>query len=445
MTVSFPNRSVPFRRRLGPRFALALAALALVAASAVAQRVDPATRTITVEPSGGDDTAAVQAALDACVTFGPGCTVHLTEGTFHTQQLVAREFRGTFRGAGQDATVLQPFERFTVSSDEVAVARPPTPENPWPFHVVFIGGDVTVSDLTLRMTGEEPAHPWTLFGLEWTVMAASLTITGEETEATVERVTVEGGPGGFEGVNLINGIYTEGFLPPSDDPDPTVYATPLPMRGTFVIRDSTFRSLGWGTPLFNLTDAQVLIENNRYEGTFSGGDAQDVGRSTVVVRDNVLEDVAIGFEVIQGGQSAPSGPSTFVVHGNEFDGVSAVAVRLSDLENERTIGAVVDGNTFRLDGDAVAVTGSHADGVVVRGNVVRGDGRAFVEIGVAPDEDSAPTPAVGWVIAGNDAAGLSVTDALVTLGSGSDGTIVVCDGAGTVSDEGVANVVACGD
>ena len=46
---------------------------------------------------------------------------------------------------------------------------------------------------------------------------------------------------------------------------------------------------------------------------------------------------------------------------------------------------------------------------------------------------------------GNDGTEASVSDALVTLGPGAEGTIVVCDGAGTVRDEGAASVVACAD
>lgn len=124
----------PSARPLAPFLVLGslalVAALALAPAPAFAQRVDAQTRTIAVAPSGGDDTAAVQAALDACVTFGPGCTVQLEEGTFRTQQLLVHDFHGTFRGAGQDATVLEPFDRFTVSQDEVAIIRPPRPTTP---------------------------------------------------------------------------------------------------------------------------------------------------------------------------------------------------------------------------------------------------------------------------------------------------------------------------
>src|SRR4029453_12344698 len=56
----------------------------------------------TVSPSGGDDTAAVQAALDDCP---PGCVVALEAGTFRIAQLVASDFRGEVRGQGRGVTV----------------------------------------------------------------------------------------------------------------------------------------------------------------------------------------------------------------------------------------------------------------------------------------------------------------------------------------------------
>ncbi len=57
--------------------------------------------TVSVPPPGGaDDTASIQAALDQCVAHGPGCTVQLAAGTYRTSQLLAYDFKGTFKGMG---------------------------------------------------------------------------------------------------------------------------------------------------------------------------------------------------------------------------------------------------------------------------------------------------------------------------------------------------------
>ena len=53
-------------------------------------------------PNGVDDTANIQAALNACVAYGPGCTVKLAAGKYLTQQVVVYNFQGTFKGMGID-------------------------------------------------------------------------------------------------------------------------------------------------------------------------------------------------------------------------------------------------------------------------------------------------------------------------------------------------------
>lgn len=418
---------------LGP---LALIVFLLASAPVVAQRVDAQTRTIAVEPSGGDDTAAVQAALDACLLFGPGCTVQLSEGTFRTQQLLTHGFHGTFRGAGQEVTVLEPFERFTVSSDEVAIGRPPSSDNPWPFHVTFVGGDVTVSDLTFRMTEAEPAHPWTLFGMEFTVMASSLVITGERADAVLERITVQGAEGGFEGYNIINGIYIEGLLPDAEG-NPT-----RPLRGTFAVRDSAFRQVAWGSPLFNLIDSQAVILGNTYEDLMVGMDMQDLIGSTVEIRDNVMRDVGGGVEVIQGSWAVPSASSTVLIQRNDIAGPSSFGIGLSGAEDADTLRAIVRDNVFELQGDATGVVSRHTVGAIVHENVMRGSARAAVAIGVA-EEDGPPPPVRGWLIASNDVSELDVSEAQVMLGPGSQDSTVVCAGPGEVTDLGERNRVAC--
>ena len=82
-------------RRLVLAVVLAVALLCLLAAPALAAT------TITVTPSGGDDTAAIQAAFDAAVQAGPGSTVQLTAGHFYTNDILVQNFRGYFKGAGK--------------------------------------------------------------------------------------------------------------------------------------------------------------------------------------------------------------------------------------------------------------------------------------------------------------------------------------------------------
>ena len=430
-----PARSpLPRVHALGVLLALA----ALLPLAAQAQSFDAATRTVTVAPSGGgDDTPAVQAALDACVAFGPDCTVQLEEGLFRTRQLLAYDFHGAFRGAGREATVIEPFGVFPVNDDDNVVGRPPTPENPWPTHVAFVGGDVTVSDLTLRMTGEAPAEPWTIRDMTFDVMAHSLVITGDAADARIERVAFEGGEGSFQGYNLIQGVYIQGSLP-----EPAADGM-RPLRGTFVVRDSTFTSMGWGSPLSNLEDALVLIAGNRYENVATALDTLDLSGTTVEIRGNTVEGAGIGFDFIQGVFGAPEIASRVIVHDNDLRGIDGLGIGVSGAEGAAPVRALVADNRIALTGDAVGVGARGAEDGHVVDNVVTGEGRAGVALGEAPDDGSPAQPVTGWTVAGNDLAGFTAQGAGIVLGPGSDGLTVACDGSEGVRDEGRGNRVVC--
>src|SRR5690349_9893506 len=58
-------------------------------------------------PNGVNDTANIQAALNACVAQGPGCSVQLQAGHYFTRQLVTYNFRGTFKGMGIGSTTIE--------------------------------------------------------------------------------------------------------------------------------------------------------------------------------------------------------------------------------------------------------------------------------------------------------------------------------------------------
>src|ERR1700693_1565307 len=65
-------------------------------------------------PNGTNDTANIQAALNACVAQGPDCTVQLREGKYLTKQLVTYNFRGTFKGMGMGRTTVEALPNLTV-------------------------------------------------------------------------------------------------------------------------------------------------------------------------------------------------------------------------------------------------------------------------------------------------------------------------------------------
>jgi hypothetical protein len=96
-------------------------------------------KTITVKPTGTDDTKNLQCALKLAVAAGRGSVVELAGPTgrpFYTAQLVAKNFKGTIRGKGMKRTIIQNLPDLCVTPDNYFLA-PPTPppsvcEQPFP-------------------------------------------------------------------------------------------------------------------------------------------------------------------------------------------------------------------------------------------------------------------------------------------------------------------------
>src|SRR5690349_11337843 len=98
------------------RFILVLVLASCGSDAAAPQPAPQPTGLHRVQPGRADDTSALQAAFDACVAERPGCTVELAAGTFHTKQLIVRNFHGTLRGAGQAASIIEALPNLPVNS-----------------------------------------------------------------------------------------------------------------------------------------------------------------------------------------------------------------------------------------------------------------------------------------------------------------------------------------
>lgn len=278
---------------------------------------------IAVAPGGGDDTAALQCALDAAIASGQPSAIRLSPGTFHVAQLVARGFAGTIQGSGANSTVLTNVARPVYVAPVDMYLAEPSAENPWPALVAFVGGDLDVSDLTVRITGEAPTTGWSIFGIDPPIKAFSsaFVVLGPRATARFTGVQIEGAPapGDLFGLNLINGIFFEGFAGTNDL---------APISGRFEVHRCVMRQLGSPVPVFNLRDAEVAITANRFEGTLGGGEIADLDHVTYAFSGNRVDsgwggvqayDNCLGGSSICGVQA-----SSITIAGNDirsFDGV----------------------------------------------------------------------------------------------------------------------------
>jgi hypothetical protein len=168
--------------------------------------------------------------------------------------------------------------------------------------------------MALRIVGDEPMQPWTVYGIDPPLreLACAVAVMGTETDADIGHVLVEGEikVGSFFGYNLGNGIYLEGWMEWLGQPSP-------PLSGTFSVHDSTFRTHAFATPVANLEDASVVITHNDYEGIFIASDAADLVNVTYEFSHNTVQDGPIGLDFWDNVLPEHVG-STYLVTNNVF-------------------------------------------------------------------------------------------------------------------------------
>ena len=213
----------------------------------------------TVQPSHGDDTAALQCVFTALAGVS-GAQVKLVAGTYTTGNLIIRDFDGVFIGAGSRAT--------TITNGVVRVAtnffeNDPSLENPWPLLLTFIGGRFQVSDLGFAIGGASPTT-WTLPGLPVLHSLAVVAAVLGEVDARFVRVRVTGERAPEDpvfGFNLYNGIVFQG---------PAV----TPASGKMSVEDCSFQTVGSWAPIADVQHGTFTATGNDSDDLFF---AFDVG------------------------------------------------------------------------------------------------------------------------------------------------------------------------
>jgi hypothetical protein len=107
-------------------------------------------KVIHLAPSGGDDTAALQAALDAG-TVTPNLTIRLAAGTFTIQPVYVEGFRGKILGAGKNATLI----RAVLGSQPVV-----HPKVLFPSLLYFMDSDVAMEDMSVEVPEGASVESW---------------------------------------------------------------------------------------------------------------------------------------------------------------------------------------------------------------------------------------------------------------------------------------------
>jgi hypothetical protein len=304
--------------KVRPSLPLWLVGIALL--SGVAPAAAQGRRRACLAPSGGDDTAVLQAALDRCSGARRPCTVSLCAGTFRTGILRVRDFRGTLQGRGSRRTVLRALPDLHISEGfpHFFLKDPFDPE-PWPYLLQFIDGRAQVEDLGILIPvpppGSEPTTGWYLLGEgKFFELRGVLLFTGSKpVDFEVQGVRVEAeDPGNDLGTTAFHGVELGGLLYNGNEIEDFPV---LPVRGRLQVADSEINGVLIGTPLTELAQANVLLSRNRYRSTIAV-EVIDADQSEIAIRANRWLVSYRGVQVRQNLDGAPSLASALVVDTN---------------------------------------------------------------------------------------------------------------------------------
>lgn len=263
----------------------------------------------TVLPTGTNDTANLQCAFDAALAAGPGSEVRLLAGEYHTAQIVVNDFDGSFTGAGADRTTLFNLPDLPVASEYWA--NPPSHENPYPILFFFVDGDLAIHRLAIRIVGDQPTKRWWLYDFgPFDELATAIAISGVEAHAEVSYISVQARakPASIFGYTLGNGVYYNGWTPWMGSP---------PLSGSYNIHHSTFRSVGYASPVGNAQNASLVSQRNSYADVFIAMDSGDMVDSNFEFSHNKVQDAAIGVQFWDSGPREHVG-GTILVANNMF-------------------------------------------------------------------------------------------------------------------------------
>lgn len=398
-------------------------------------------------PTGTDDTANLQSALDECVGQGQGCTVQLAAGTYLTSQLVTYNFHGTFTGTGQNKTIVEALPNLLVNLPDVlnGVCQPNTTDCRWPDLIIFVDGEITISDMTIRITAVPSTQPWLIFGSPVEGFIDVVRVMGQHrTNASVQSVTMEGAldnsPNSLSGFTVYNAMLYAGELPRSRTPFDYYF-----LSGTFSVSNSTFKTMYDGPAMDGfMKDSHIVIGGSPSAGNVFATDVPVplflciIENSVVEISHNVGAGVFSSFLLTPWIPSifAPSKPSVFLIHDNNFQpsGPLAGGIFLQDDPNNPEISALILDNIIEAQDIGSDGIGAYATkGTTIVNNKISGSGTDAIGIW-----DGAYT-----AVLHNDVTGFTATSlAQIVLDPATSHSTVVCKTpSDTVMDLGANNKV----
>lgn len=410
-------------------------------------------RTIYVPPPNGtDDTTNIQKALDACVAHGPSCTVQVQSGHYFTKQLVAYNFQGAFKGMGIDATKIEALPNLLVELEPVGSTpeshcRPNTTTCLWPTVILFVNGDIHVSDFSLYITAPPgtATTTWGFGGVPYVGLFDGISFMGQHANVWVDRIHIEGlldPTNQYFGYNVVNALHFTGVFPRSLTPWDWYF-----LSGSFTVRNSSFSTAFVGISQDGFVQASHVtiggspLTGNLLEDGYGGIDIEESQNSVFDISYNHSSGTgAAAWVVPWQPEFVPSSSSRYLIHDNTFGatGQYAEGMYLYDDTANPWIQAAVWNNSVELQETLSEGIGAYnTKGTMIWNNTVTGsDGVDAIGLwGSTLD-----------TVIGNNVSGFTpdptVVNAQIYLDPSTTHDLVVCaERSDTVLNQGTNNIV----
>jgi hypothetical protein len=422
---------------------------------------DSATKTVTVAPTGVDDTANIQAAFNWAVLQGAGATVQLTEGNFYTNDVVVKDFDGTFKGAGEHSTVIDTLRGINPDADPVPVYEGTDDHGNElslsPTLFVFEGGgDITIKDMGFDITHPDPGVlDDYLHGILGTWISTILITKRSpefyscDKEVVVEDLRFDANIGSYGWPNVLDGMYIGGMThPDAAHPNDRRWSV-NPFTATIRVSECTSNIANYPIVIGGLTNGGATIERNVVYSSHIGVFCGLLDNADIEIKRNYVEATYFGMWAMQerGGPAWPGeGPAlpdaparVSMVHNTIHVFWAADGIGLTDYLGSGLRAVVSSNEIFLYDNLWGGIFAWDVKDAVITNNIISGSGVAGIYMGIWGD------PCSGWTILGNNVE--NVVDSPywgwstgVWLGVGTSYCTVVGSRM-SVSDEGYENTI----
>jgi hypothetical protein len=407
----------------------------------------PKSSTYVVSPSGGDDTANIQAAFDSAIATGQKSTVKLTAGQFYANNIIVQNFNGVFKGAGMDLTKIDTLRGLDPNLPGIELIQTDSedPSTLYPFSIWFLfeDSDIKISDLSFEITAFNPAEPYQAFYQEFTDVSNVVRIAGHSN--SVFRFVGFKGYSGNVGGCVIGGreYFNEpgGYMISAD-----------PVYGQHKIDSCIFEDTGTSFVVAGLVDGSLRFKRNKLSNVYIGIQFIDNFGSFIECSYNEMYSCAEGFFILHGDVPLNGvDPDYLYQHYAEYRIMhntiqsTFAAIEMMDFgpfnpSLDSTIKANIYCNKIILEEQSFAgIYGFWVHNTKVIWNEFIGAGTAGICIGI-DDWPGFWAPCTNWFMLGNDFSDFQAYTAPIWLGSGTSNCLVIGrNTAETVLDEGTDN------